>query len=212
MTQFQCNWIFRLRSWHFDGQKFLGNHPVWLSRGGPPFGREQIAFWTLLQRIFWQKTISCVRGDSLRDWLPWCLWIVKQGLGLENCLDTLRFLGMQKNVFQYIQSQGRLKVEQLQLEFFLFRRQWRHDSVSIWIEISNCGIDILVAILETIQFGCHVGGPPLEEKELLFEHFYKDFSGKKQAVVFVDIPYVIGCRDVCGSWSKGLVWRTVLTP
>ena len=48
--------------------------------------------------------------------------------------------------------------------------------------------------LETIQFGCHMGGPPLEEKELLFERFYKDFSDKKQSVVFVDIPYVIGCR------------------
>ena len=45
--------IFQLRSWHFGGQKFRGNHPVWLSRGGAPFGGEKIAFSnTFTQWIF----------------------------------------------------------------------------------------------------------------------------------------------------------------
>ena len=39
-------------------------------------------------------------------------------------------------------------------------------------------------------------------ENLLFEHFYtlhKESFAKKQSAVFVDIPYVIGCRDVCQS-------------
>ena len=35
---------------------------------------------------------------------------------------------------------------------------------------------------------------------------------RKDSVVSVDIPYVIGSRAVCESWNGGLVWRTVLTP
>ena len=41
------------------------------------------------------------------------------------------------------------------------------------------------------------GASLLGEKKLLFERFYKKKSDKKQTVVFVDIPYVIGCRDMC---------------
>ena len=40
-------------------------------------------------------------------------------------------------------------------------------------------------------------------ENLLFKHFYtlhKESSRKKeQSIVFVDILYVIGCRDACGS-------------
>ena len=53
--------------------------------------------------------------------------------------------------------------------------------------------------METIQFGCHVGGPFGREK-LLFEHFYTLHEpSRKSTTVFVDIPYVIGCGDVCES-------------
>ncbi len=116
------------------------------------------------------------------------------------------------NAFQYIERRCKLRVEQLLLEDFCFEDN--DAMIQFQCEFSDCGVDILVArsFLETIQFGCHGGGRPLEEKKLPFEHFCKDFSYKKQSVVFVDIPYVVGYRDVCGSWSKGLVWRTVLTP
>ena len=59
---------------------------------------DSVSIWIVVCNcggdILVDKTQSCCsRGHTLRDWSPWCLWIVKQGLGLENCLDTLRFLG-----------------------------------------------------------------------------------------------------------------------
>ena len=117
------------------------------------------------------------------------------------------------NAFQYIERRCKLRVEQLLLEDFCFEDndamiqfqcELNFPTAELtfwWLEVSWKPSSLAVT-----------GGRPLEEKKLLFEHFCKDFSYKKQSVVFVDIPYVVGYRDVCGSWSKGLVWRTVLTP
>ena len=42
-------------------------------------------------------------------------------------------------------------------------------------------------------------GAPLGKRKNCFCTPLKKKSHKKQPVVLVDIPYVIGCRDVCGS-------------
>ena len=165
--------------------------------GGLPFGREKIAFWTLLQRIFWQKTISCVRGHS-----P--MWLVAVMSVDREARSWFGELSWHLKVPWNLISAKRFRIHTVPMQIaggtaavgvFLFRRQWRHDSVSIWIEISNCGIDILVApnFLETIQFGCHMGGPLWKRKNCFLNAFTKTFLTKK-TVVFVDIPYVIGCR------------------
>ena len=170
---FNLNWNFQLRNWHFGGH--LGNHPVWLSRGGPPFGRETIPFWTLLQRIFLQNTTSCFRGHSpmwlvavvsvdreARAWLGELSWHLKVPSNLISA----------KNVFQYIQSQCRLKVEQLLLEFFCFddndaMTQFQFELKFPTAELTFWWPEISWK-LETIQFGCAVGGLPFGREKIAF--------------------------------------------
>ena len=103
-----------------------------------------------------------------------------------------------QNVFQNIERRRRLRVEQLLLEdssfedngaMIQFQFELKFPTAELtfwWPEISS-------------SLAVTWGASLLEEKKLLFEHFYKEFSDKKQSVVFVEIPYVIGCRDVCGS-------------
>ena len=89
------------------------------------------------------------------------------------------------------------------------------DSVSVWVEISNCRVDILVArnVMETIKFGCHVGAL-WQEKNCCSNTITQRIFSQKKWLVCVDIPYVIGFRDVCDineSCDRALVWRTILT-
>ena len=106
-----------------------------------------------------------------------------------------------QNVFQNIECRRRLRVEQLLLEdssfedndaMIQFQFELKFPTAELtfwWPQISWKPSSLAVTW----------GASLLEEKKFLFEHFYKDFSDKKQSAVLVDIPYVIGCRDVCES-------------
>ena len=94
---------------------------------------------------------------------------MKQGLGLENCLDTFRFLGNYSvpNVFKCKECRCRLRVEQPVLEVFCFDD---NDALTQFqVEFSNCRVDILVAriFLETINLAVTWGGP-FGRKRILF--------------------------------------------
>ena len=98
------------------------------------------------------------------------------------------------------QFQFELKFPTAELTFWWPEISWKPSS-------SNCRVDILVArnFLETIQFGCAVGPPFWARKNCFLNGFTKTKSDKKQTVVFVDIPYVIGCRDMCVD-REGRAW------
>ena len=68
---------------------------------------------------------------------------------------------------------------------FLLSKKLAKDSISVWIEVSNCRVDILVArnALETIKFGCHVGAL-WQEKKLLFDTITRRIFSQKTMSCF----------------------------
>ena len=59
-----------------------------------PWGASLLGEKKLLFERFYKKKSDKKQTVVFVD-IPYviCVWIVKEGLGLENCLDTLRFLG-----------------------------------------------------------------------------------------------------------------------
>ena len=188
-------WI-EVSNCNFGGKKFLGNHPVPRSRGGPPLEEKKLIFEHLYKEFSNETRFSW----TFPTWLVAVMSVNRETgawlLGLENCLDTLRF--QCKRIPKH-RVPMQIKGGTAGVGAFLFRRQWRHDSVSIWIEISKYRVGILVArnFLETIQLGC-LGGPLWKRKKWFLNILTKQG-------VFVNIPYATGCRDVCESWNRGLV-------
>ena len=114
---FNLNWRFLLWNWHFGGQKFLGNHPVRLCRGGPPFGGKNCflntftkTFLTKNKQLFswtfptWLVAVMCVDREA-RAWFGELSWHLKVP---SNLISAKRF------------PIHTLRVEQLRLEVFCF--------------------------------------------------------------------------------------------
>ena len=74
MIQCQCKLSFPTAGLtHFGGQKFRGNHPVWLSCGGAPLEEKNCflnTFTLYTKNLLAKNNDSCFPGHSLRDWLP----------------------------------------------------------------------------------------------------------------------------------------------
>ena len=186
-------------------------------RWGGPLEEKKLFFEHHYKKQF------CLRGHSLAYWLPWChATLVNRETG-----PWFEELSWHLKVpWKLIINVKRIPIHRLAVQIeggtaavgFLLSKKLAKDSISVWIEVSNCRVDILVArnvnVLETIKFGCHVGAL-WQEKKLLFDTITRRIFSQKTMSCFRGhslrdwLPWchATSVNRETGPWFEELSWH-----